>query len=185
MGITEYKKYSFLTQTQQSHGFSDKTICERYRTLWNEVHDCIKNYNMERLVRVDVESFDMFILDYFTDIFRLKEFHDIEHTNVEKIYSYTCYWFVRRHPVQLISISKDNFDINEKIAVSLLVPKMLKELGISIGISNKPLQGDIGGEKMKNFVNLVFYNLKYRTFTPQSLELMVEAFFCGFYQPRP
>jgi hypothetical protein len=32
---------------------------------------------------------------------------------------------------------------------------------------------------MKTFQSLLFYNLKYRQVSQQSLELMIEAFFCG------
>ena len=56
----------------------------------------------------------MFILDYFTDIARLKDYQDIERANVDKIYGYELFWFLRRHPIQLLEGVPDNFDINEK-----------------------------------------------------------------------
>lgn len=37
---------------------------------------------------------------------------------------------------------------------------------------------------LNTFINLLFYNLKYRQYTPQTLELMIEAFLCGIDFPK-
>ena len=42
------------------------------------------------------------LLDYFADIFRLKDFHGIENTRTEKIFAYTAAWIVKRKPLQFI-----------------------------------------------------------------------------------
>jgi hypothetical protein len=66
----------------------------------------------------------------------------------------------------------DNFDINAKVGIAMLMPKILAEAGIKRTAVK-------GKAQMNDFVNLLFYNLKYRTYTPQSLELMIEALLCG------
>ena len=50
-------------------------------------------------------------------------------------------------------------------------PKMLEEMGIDKSESNP---------RLRNFLDLLYYNLKYRHYTQQSLELMIESFFCGY-----
>jgi hypothetical protein len=149
--------------------FPDNVIFIRFRTLLSEVIAILKKMDITDKVRIDIESFKMMILDYFTDIARLKDFQNIEHTNVQKIYGYQLYWFLRRHPIQIVQNFPKNFDINEKVAIALFLPKILKEAGINPA---RP-----SGEAEYHFINLLFYNLKYRTYTPQSLELMIEAFF--------
>lgn len=151
--------------------FPDNIIFFRFKTLLSNTIAILKKRNITDKVRIDLESFKMMILDYFTDIARLKDFQDIEHTNVQKIYGYQLYWFLRRHPIQIIQEFPKNFDINEKVAIALFLPRILKEAGID---QNKP-----SGTAAKNFINLLFYNMKYRTYTPQSLELMIEAFLVG------
>jgi hypothetical protein len=88
-----------------------------------------------------------------------------------KIYGYQLYWFLRRHPVQIIQNFPKNFDINEKVAIALFFPQILKEAGIN--------PAEPPGEVGYDFVNLLFYNMKYRICTQQSLELMIGAFFSG------
>jgi hypothetical protein len=151
--------------------FPDNIIFIRFKTLLSEVIAILNKLGIKDKIRIDIESFKMMILDYFTDIARLKDFQDIEHTNVQKIYGYELYWFLRRHPIQIVQDFLQNFDINEKVAIALFLPKILKEAGID------PTKMSVKIEY--NFINLLFYNLKYRTYTQQSLELMIAAFFTG------
>ena len=60
--------------------------------------------------------------------------------------------------------------INEKVFTCMLISKMLKEAGVDPD-SNNP--------RLMPFLKLIYYNFKFRTFTQQSLELMITAFFCG------
>jgi hypothetical protein len=56
---------------------------------------------------------------------------------------------------------------------SFLVASILAELGISGETSEK-------NGVFKKFKHLLFYSLKYRHVSQQSLELMVESLFAGF-----
>ena len=113
------------------------------------------------------------IVDYFEDIDRLKEFEEIDRVNVDKIYGYELFWLLRRRPIQIIDKSLDEtfLYINEKVCIAILIPKMLEEMGIDKSESNP---------RLRNFLDLLYYNLKYRHYTQQSLELMIESFFCGY-----
>ncbi|GHT53619.1 hypothetical protein FACS1894106_4650 [Spirochaetia bacterium] len=132
--------------------------------------------DIEDKVRIDEESFQMFIVDYFADIARLKDFQDIERVNVDKIYGYELYWFLRRKPVQLVEPMPDNFDINEKVALGVFIPRILNEAGLPY---TKETQKEEVHKRLNTFINLLLYNLKYRTYTQQSLELVIEAFLSG------
>ncbi|MDR2209842.1 MAG: hypothetical protein LBO65_00020 [Spirochaetaceae bacterium] len=162
------ERYQFLLNY-----FPDNIIFIRFRTLLSDTITILKKLGITDKVRIDLESFKMMILDYFTDIARLKDFQNIEHTNVQKIYGYMLYWFLRRHPIQIIQEFPSSFDINERVAIALFLPRILKEAGID---PHKP-----SGKTGPNFINLLFYNMKYRHYTQQSLELMIEAFLTGHH----
>jgi hypothetical protein len=171
-GYIKDDQYQFLLEY-----FTGEKIYRRFAALWNEVVVLVKRLGLKDKIRIDEESFQHFILDYFADIARLKDFHGIKFTKVSKIYAYTLYWFLKRCPLQLTAAVPDNFDINEKIGVGLTLPKMMAEAGLEYGA--KSGSGMAYKAHIRDFVNLLFYNLKYRTYTPQSLELMIEAFLCG------
>ena len=42
------------------------------------------------------------IMDYFSDIQRLKDYQKIEHINEIKIKAYETFWILKRKPIQLI-----------------------------------------------------------------------------------
>lgn len=113
------------------------------------------------------------LLDYYSDIDRLKEFHDIIHTKTDKVMAYLIYWIVRRKPVQFM-YNKDEKDIfvNERFACYLVINECLwKE-------SEYRLDED-GYEKVDNYIELLLYYFKYRQLNPQVIELMIESFKIG------
>jgi hypothetical protein len=126
---------------------------------------------VDKNVRVDMKSLKMVVLDYFTDIVRLRTFQNIKNPNVEKTYGYTAYWFLREHPLHVITESPDCEGINEKFVISYLFPRVLREEKI-------PKERDVS-PSLSQLIKLLFYNLKYRVYTQQTLELMLSAFFCG------
>lgn len=153
--------------------FPANIISLRSQSFWNDIVKVLESTGFDDKLRIDEESFQMVIIDYFTDVARIKDFHSIERINVNKIYAYGMYWFLRRKPIQLVEPVPDNFDINEKIVIGIFLPKILKEAGL------EETKDPVLKERLRTFINLLFYNLKYRTYTQQSLELMIEAFLCG------
>jgi hypothetical protein len=148
----------------------------RFMYLWTDTVKVIESIGLEDKVRIDEESFQMLILNYFTGIARLKDYQDIKRANVDKIYGYELFWFLRRHPIQLLEGVPDNFDINEKVEIGVFLPRILAEAGLPY---NKDGESEDFRARLGDFVNLLFYNLKHRTYTQQSLELAIEAFLCG------
>jgi len=164
------KHYHFLLEK-----FGDK-IPERIQVLWDETNKIIRGRGLEEKVRIDKESFENAILDYFTDVVRIKELHNIKTINMNKLYAYEMYWLLRRRPVHCMVPITNSLDLNEKIIISIFIPKILAEAGFPYTLET---QNENTRKHINTFTNLLFYNLKYRQYTPQSLELMIEAFLCG------
>jgi len=145
---------------------------ERFKNLLEQLNDVLEGLKITDKVRIDERLLELSVIDYFEDIERLKDFHEIERVNVKKIYSYGAYWFLRRKPIQITdpSVEKNLLHINEKVCTAITIPKMLKEMNILATDDNK---------RILDFIDLLYYNFKYRTYTQQSLELVMEAFFCG------
>lgn len=114
------------------------------------------------------------LLDYFMDIFRLKDFHNIEKARTEKIFSYMVAWIVRRKPLQYIHYTDDEKDIfvNERFGVYLLLNECLL-------CGEKRFTSKENKEKLDEYIELLLYYLKYRECNPQVLELAVESFKMG------
>lgn len=115
------------------------------------------------------------LLDYWADIFRLKEFHGIDHVRPEKIFAYTAAWIVKRKPIQFTDNTNEEKDIfvNERFAVFLLINECL----LSGGEEKKVAPEHLG--KLDEYIDLLLYYMKYRECNPQVLELMVESFKMG------
>jgi hypothetical protein len=114
------------------------------------------------------------VIDYFADVSRLKEFHNIEFTNKIKITSYESYWVLHRKPLQYVSEPEEHkkLFINEKFVFSSLIMFHLADI-CNIG-THRVLQKNI-----QDFTDTCLYFLKYRKYTAQSLELMILSFQAG------
>lgn len=147
-------------------------IRERYENVLTQIQDVLEALGIMDKVVIDLNLLGFAILNYFEDIDRLKEFQQIERSNVDKIYSYGTFWLLREKPIQIMDKDIDSkfLHINEKVFTMVMVSKMLAEAGIGDHMENP---------KLLSFMELIYYNFKYRTFTQRSLELMVSAFFCG------
>jgi len=152
--------------------FPNGKIYNRFRNILNQVQDILEGMDIIDSVQVNTDVLELAVLDYFEDIDRLKSYQGIPRVNVEKIYSYGAFWFLRRGPIQIIdpNLAQEHLHINEKVCVAIILPKMLAEMGF--------LATHEDG-KIFSLLDLIYYNFKYRTFTQHSLELMIEAFFCG------
>ena len=68
------------------------------------------------------------MLDYFTDISRLKHFHQAKHINSLKVISYETYWLLRRKPIQIL-VEDETSDamafLNEKFVFSRIAKYLM------------------------------------------------------------
>ena len=149
--------------------FTKDKILKRFRTVLSDLCAFSSQKNLSAYVHIDFNSLYSFVLYYFRDVVKIKIFHNTKPINVRKIYAYETYWFIRRHPLQIIKPCPIS-DINERFVMQWLISRIMAETGVSYK-DNKAI--------MSEFVRNFFYHLKYRHYTPQSLEIMIEALYTG------
>ena len=158
--------------------FGRDKVVNRFDVLFRELNIFIESNSLTGLVRIDRTLLANVIIDYFSDIKRLKDFHNsIDRTNSEKVIAYTAYWFLRRRPIQVLqddnqqSIKKLS-TINERFALQYILNYLSeRERG-----SHILLRTDVG---LRNFNKYMLYYLIYRLRDAQSLEMILTAFMAG------
>ena len=157
----------------EKSGIDKGRIARRYIWVLKKLHRFVSIKKVAGNVRIDHDMLKNSVYDYFVDIVRVKEFHDIERTNTEKVCGYMGHWLLQRKPIQVLSPFPGSEFINELFVTAFIVQLMLTEKKIS------------GEQRRENatfdkFQVLLNYYLKYRPVTQQSPELMIGAFFCGY-----
>lgn len=114
------------------------------------------------------------LLDYYSDIERLKQFHHIENVRTNKVFAYVAYWIMRRKPLQFVGkdITETDIFVNERFAMFLVINECLLE-GVNYAL------GADGQKKFDEYLDFLLYYFKYRECSPQALELLVETFKIG------
>jgi len=153
-------------------GIDNGRIARRYNRILRATYTFLKVKGITENIIVDHFLIRRAVFDYFVDIARIKEYHKMNKVNFEKIYGYTSYWLLRRKPLRVTTPFHGSEFVNELFIASYLISNMLAE---------ENLNGEkcTNNKKFNYFQSLLFYNLKYRPVSQQSLELMIEAFFCG------
>lgn len=162
MSKQEYNYNYLLTK------FEEKVIKERYNYMEQRATAFIKKSNLEKDVYLNHNSLNVVILDYFADLARLKDFEGIERTNKNKITAFMSYWWLRRKPIQIKTDGIENEDlvyINEKF-ISTLISKDFMYTNTKKTMSN---------DQCDKCLEHIYYHLKYRVYTAQTLELMLMA----------
>lgn len=142
---------------------------EEFREALIQMQSVIRGLGLEDEVQVDTILLGKAIIDYLEDVERLESFSNIV-SNISKTYAYSIYWILKRAPIISLhpaKTCKDALHINERVCSAILISKLQEEKGIRIGTPSE------------YFVKLMFYNFKYRLYTPKTLELMIEAYFHG------
>ncbi len=145
----------------------------------------ISNINLSEIAYVHQGILSHVVLDYFSDIERLKSFHKLALANSYKIMAYEVSWILRREPIQLKQknfdgdiLSNDLVYLNEKFALSYILSFLTQQFSedlvkniVNIDKDKKPLNG---------FINSLYYYLKYRDCNPQCLEMIMLSFHAGY-----
>jgi hypothetical protein len=153
-------------------GINNKNIARRYINILRAICDFSHVKNITQNVIIDTKAVKIAVHDYFIDIARIKEFHNLSTVNFEKTYSYMAYWLLKRKPLQVVTSFPGSEFINELFITAYLLSNLLAEKRISsTQIAKNPT--------FKKYQSLLFYNLRYHTLTQETIELMIEAFFCG------
>jgi hypothetical protein len=150
--------------------FGHETIRDRYAFLYETLTTFINDRKINEFVSIDEFSLESVIRDYFSDIARLKDFHNIDYVNTTKIAAYMVYWITKRKPLILsktptpeILLEKPYLqDINEWYCWYLV-----------LGIMFDPRQyiHHPNWNKWNIFMNAFNYFLSYRIVSAQAIEL--------------
>lgn len=104
----------------------------------------------------------------------MKEYQKIEHVNEIKIKAYETFWLLKRKPIQLKAQLEDDrmLYVNEKFLLTRLTSFMLGENRNMPLVEEKRLA-------YTNYLDTLYYYLKFRRCDAQAIELMLLAFEAG------
>lgn len=152
----------------------EKKFKERFAELQKTADEFIAEAGYSGHVECNERILLSVFLDYWSDIFRLKDFHKIEKARPEKIFAYLIAWIIKRKPLQFIHYVKEERDIfvNERFAAFLLLNECLL-------CGEKKFVTEEHQQKFSAYVEMILYYFKYRECNPQVIELMIESFKVG------
>jgi hypothetical protein len=161
LGATASADYRHILES-----YPEETVIKRGLYWFRHSTDYIQKAGLSGKVRINKLSLILMLCSYFADIIRLKDFHHIEVTNWEKLFAYSCYWFLRFKPVQILEeLDSKQVFINERIAVAILTSEFI--------FTDENLRKNSGFAK--RFMDELLYHFEYRSYTPQSIELTLVA----------
>lgn len=155
--------------------FSEDIIRSRFEQIYEEMNSFIREQDIMNIVKINGVILMQAVMDYFSDVYRLKMYQNISHINGIKIKAYETFWLIQRKPIQLVEEKLEDdrqIYINEKFVLSRLVCYLLEN----------EIDRPIVEERQKafqNFLDTLYYYLKFRRCDPQSIELMILAFKAG------
>ena len=155
--------------------FGEEKLNSRYNTIVKYLELYIEAKDIEGKVSISFPIVDNLVIDYFVDIYRIKEFQDIKFINDAKIYAYTAYWLLRRKPLQIVTDKANDNDfafINEQMVASYLFGFLFSSPDNASIVKAKEYE-------FAEFEKNLLYLLMYRDISPKSLELMIYAFKAG------
>ena len=156
------------------NNFPEEKIIERYTFLEKKINDFIEASGNQDIAMCNSDILNHVIMDYFTDIYRLKTFHNIDHTNIAKITAYSVAWIIRRKPIVLLKNPTEDKDVflNERFCISLIVSEVLYKDG-NVQLDKNQMNA------LDEYIDLFLYYLMYRPCDPQSIELAICSFLTG------
>lgn len=156
--------------------FGKNRIQERFSDIYMAYQKFIQKNNLENVVKINDFTLMHAILDYFTDISRLKRFHKISRTNTFKVVSYEISWLLRRKPLQILEDDDEELVyINEKFILSYIM-SYLTEL---VGEDFYDKLSQENQDAFDGYIDSLFYYIKYRNCNSQALELALLNFGAG------
>ena len=76
--------------------FTEQVIKNQYASLYRECTAFLESLGVSDHTRIDKAILTHTVMDYFTDISRMKEFHHVKHISERKALAYETYWILRR-----------------------------------------------------------------------------------------
>ncbi len=164
-----YTNYDELIQI-----VGEEVVESRIEQIAFEMTNFLKNYELLDVVYVHEMLLTHAVMDYFSDIQRLKEYQHIEHINEVKIKAYETFWLLKRKPLQLKEqLESDKWlYVNEKFLLARLTNFMLQD-NINVPLVQERKRA------FTNYLDTLYYYLKFRKTDAQALEIMLLAFQAG------
>lgn len=156
--------------------FGEERVQERFQDLYVAYEKFIEDMGIENDVKLNTYTLMHAVLDYFTDISRLKSFHKIKKANSFKVTSYEISWLIRRKPLQIITDEKEELVyINEKFILSYVMSYFSQIVGVDFYEN----LNEVNRKIIDGFMNSFYYYLKYRNCSSQALEFALISFGAG------
>ncbi len=169
MENNEYNYSKYLNTPEKKNKFE-----LRFKELVKTANEFIEEAGYSENVECNERIMLNVILDYYADIDRLKQFHDVDLVRPTKMIAYTVAWIVRRKPLQFVRYSDDERDIfvNERFAAYLMVNECMTA-------DDKKYIDKKNYAQLREYSDLLLYYFKYRECNPQVIELAIESFKLG------
>lgn len=157
--------------------FGRERIQNRFQDLLLEYEGYLKKHNLTTQdVVINTYSLQHAVLDYFTDISRLKKFHKIDRVNTFKITAYQVNWLLRRKPIQIIRDEEEKLVyVNEKFILSHIMSRFKNLVGYDFYSQLKPENQKV----ILGYMDSLYYYLKYRNCSSQVLEFALLSIGAG------
>lgn len=165
-----YDKYSDVLED-----FKEDVIKKRFVNLKKAYTEFLTSQKISDQVVLNDYLLIYAIMDYFTDIKRLKDFHQIQSPNTYKVKAYEISWLIRRKPLQILEIRDDLTFINEKFVLSYAADFLSN--GASVEWYNNLSKEDL--KKLNGYLDTLYYHFLFRTCDPHSIELAFLSFDAG------
>ncbi len=162
--------------------FEEKTIRDRYRFLYEKMQTYIEERGWKDVLYINEAILQQLIMDYFSDIYRLKVFHKISQVNKAKILSYEIHWILRRKPLQIIPSPSDAKQ--QELQGDLLQKLVFANEGFCVTLVNseflspyvtEPLSPEVE-DRLLGYLEHLYYGFKYRYYDKQTLETLLYTF---------
>lgn len=163
-----------LSYSEIVNYFGNKKITDRYKYLYDKMDAYIRARELEDQLVIHEGILQQVVMDYLVDIYRMKEFHKIDHAGPTKIIAYEAYWILRRKPLQPCEGALDSKLVfaNEGFITTLVAHELLIQAG------DEPMSQETE-ENLLEFLRHLNYHLKYRSCDKKNLELMLYAYQTG------
>jgi len=173
--------FNFLKHDDIIEAYGKDGIEQQWNALLQDMNNFLDKNDYSSAVSVDKHLLASAILDFCSDIGRLKSFHKIEEVNSQKTIAYTTYWLLRRKPLQIYNAQskvddpgklKELTTVNERFVLKYILDYLSKP-------EKKAHILERSDKGLENFSNMMLYFLVYRLRDAQSLEMMLMAFLAG------
>lgn len=108
---------------------TEEAIKNRIKQFQAEMQAFIDSNKLQDKVFIHQMALNHAVMDYYSDIQRLKSYQEIGHINEVKIKAYETFWLLKRRPLQLKAQLEDDkwLYINEKFLLARIASFILRD----------------------------------------------------------